>query len=425
MSAAEVKLWGKTIGAVYVDDRSPYAYFRYEDSFIKSGIQVSPIRMPLSREIYQFNTLPLESFHGLPGLLSDSLPDRYGNQIIQAWLKAQGRPLDSLNSVERLCYVGQRGMGALEYHPAQSFGSDTISNIELNQLVDVSNAIIHAKKDVKVNIKDDLKTIIKVGTSAGGARAKAITAYNEKTGAIQSGQIDTGPDFTHWLIKLDGIDQADNASFTRREYAYYLMAKTAGIQMNESRLLKKDGFYHFMTKRFDRVTHEDGRTEKKHMQTLGALTHTDYNEPGLMSYEQVTNIMYQMGLKLSENKEFFRQLVFNVMARNLDDHVKNISFLMDKKGIWTLAPAYDVTYAYNPLGRWTSQHQMRIQGKTEHITYEDLTEAAKSMNLKVSDAKSIIQEVQKALHHWEKFASDAELKDEEIATIKSQFILFE
>lgn len=425
MSAAEVKLWGKTIGAVYVDDRSPYAYFKYEDSFVNSGIQVSPIRMPLSREIYQFNTLPYESFHGLPGLLSDSLPDRYGNQIIQAWLRAQGRTADSLNSVERLCYVGQRGMGALEYHPAQSFGSDTVSSIELNHLVDVSNAIIYQKKAVNVNIKDDLKTIIKVGTSAGGARAKAIIAYNEKTGAIQSGQINAGPGFTHWLIKLDGIDQPDNASFTRREYAYYLMAKDAGIQMNESRLLKKDGYYHFMTKRFDRITLNNGRTEKTHMQTLGALTHTDYNEPGLMSYEHVTKIMYQMGLKLSENKEFFRRMVFNVMARNLDDHVKNISFLMDKKGNWTLAPAYDVTYAYNPMGRWTSQHQMTIQGKTEHITFEDLTEAARLMNLKVSDAETIIQEVHKALLNWEKFALESELKDEEIASIKSQFILFE
>ena len=423
MKVGEVRLWGRRIGAVSIEDDSPYAYFKYDDAFIRSGIELSPIMMPLSQEIFQFKTLPLSTFKGLPGLLADSLPDKYGNTIINAWLASQGRSVDSFNIVERLCYVGKRGMGALEYHPTKHSELSEVDDVDLDRLVKLSNEIINAKEATVANQEDELEEIIKVGTSAGGARAKAIIAYNEKTGVIKSGQIDAGKDFTYWLLKLDGIDQIEESTFTRREYAYYLMALDAKIIMNESRLFEKDGYYHFMTKRFDRVANAHGKMEKVHMQTLSAVAHVDYNEPGLMSYERATDIMYMMGMKLSENKKLYRRMVFNVMARNQDDHVKNISFLMNKKGEWSLSPAYDMTFAYNPEGKWTSNHQMTINGKLHDFTMDDMLKAAENMKVNIEDAKTIISDVREALMKWESFARKATLRKKDIDFIKKQFVL--
>lgn len=424
MTVAEVKLWGKRIAAVSIDDDSPYVYFKYDDDFVTSGINLSPIMMPLSSEIFQFKTLPLTTFKGLPGLLSDSLPDQYGNKIIHAWLSSQDRSIDSFDIIERLCYIGKRGMGALEYYPTKHSEFNEVEDIDLDHLIALSNEILNAKEKIVARREDELEEIIKVGTSAGGARAKAIIAYNEETKVIKSGQIDAGKGFTYWLLKLDGIDQKEESSFTRREYAYYLMAIEAKIVMSESRLLEKDGYYHFMTKRFDRVADSDGEVEKLHMQTLGALAHIDYHEPGVMSYERATDIMYMMGIKLSENKQFFRRMVFNVMARNQDDHVKNISFLMNKKGEWTLSPAYDITYAFNPEGKWTSRHQMTINSKAHDFSIDDLLKSADRMKIKREDAKLIINDVRHALLKWDTFAKQASLRKEDIEFIKNQFILF-
>lgn len=424
MIAAEVRLWGKKIAAVSISEDSPYVYFKYDDEFVKSGINLSPLMMPLSKEIFQFKSLNLNAFNGLPGLLSDSLPDRYGDQIINAWLSSQGRSIDSFNVVEKLCYIGKRGMGALEYYPAKHNEFNESGEIELNNLVKLSNEILNKKENVVAKDEDELKEIIKVGTSAGGARAKAIIAYNEKTKAIKSGQIDAGNGFSYWLLKLDGVDQKEESSFTRREYAYYLMAIDAKIIMSESKLIKKDGYYHFMTKRFDRFVNSDGKMEKLHMQTLGALVHVDYNEPGIMSYERVTDIMYMMGIKQSENKQFFRRMVFNVMARNQDDHVKNISFLMNKKGEWTLSPAYDITFSFNPKGKWTSRHQMTINSKDCDFTIDDMFICAEKMKIKHEDANTIINEVRESLLKWDEFANQASLIKKETDVIKSHFILF-
>jgi serine/threonine-protein kinase HipA len=423
MTVAEVMLWGKRIGAVSMSDDSPYVYFKYDDAFITSGRQLSPIMMPLSNEIFHFKSLPLTTFKGLPGLLSDSLPDKYGNQIINAWLTAQNRPIDSFNIIERLCYVGKRGMGALEFVPNIQGEINQVEEIQIEYLIKLSNEILNQKESVSVKDVDELKDILKVGTSAGGARAKAIIAYNETTGMIKSGQIDAGPGFTYWLLKLDGVNQQEETSFTRLEYAYYLMAIDAKINMSESRLLQKDGLYHFMTKRFDRVVKPNGKMEKIHMQTLGAIAHVDYNEPGLMSYERVTDIMYMMAISLNENKQFFRRMVFNVMARNQDDHVKNISFLMDKNGKWSLSPAYDVTYAYNPEGKWTSRHQMTINSKDHDFTMDDLLKSASYMKIKTDEAERIIEEVKASIKKWPQFAKQARLIPSVIKSIESQFIL--
>ncbi|CCV65148.1 HipA domain protein (uncharacterized protein related to capsule biosynthesis enzymes) [Paracholeplasma brassicae] len=423
MRVAEVMLWGKRIGAVSISDESPYVYFKYDEAFLNSGIQLSPIMMPLSSEIFQFKNLPLKTFRGLPGLLSDSLPDKYGNQIINAWLESQNRSIDSFNIIERLCYVGKRGMGALEYVPNKQGGFNQVDEIEIAHLIKLSNDILNHKEGIEAKEADELKDILKVGTSAGGARAKAIIAYNETTGIIKSGQIDAGSGFTYWLLKLDGVNQQEETSFTRLEYAYYLMATDAKINMSESRLLEKDGLYHFMTKRFDRIVNSNGLMEKIHMQTLGAIAHVDYDEPGLMSYERVTDIMYMMGIRLSENKQFFRRMVFNVMARNQDDHVKNISFLMDKNGKWTLSPAYDITYAYNPEGKWTSRHQMTINNKDYDFTIDDLLKCGKHMKIKPEESMIIINEVLSSIKKWAFFSEQAHVTPALSKFVESQFVL--
>jgi serine/threonine-protein kinase HipA len=425
MIVAEVYLWNRRIGAVSVDQDSGYHLFAYDPQFILSNIQVSPIMMPLSSDVYQFNTLEYDTFKGLPGLLADSLPDKYGNAILDGWLAANGRTKESFNSIERLCYIGERGMGALEFRPSRDLDFGESDEIDVNKLVELSNEILNHKESITVKDKDRLVDIIKVGTSAGGARAKAIIAYNEKTGVVKSGQINAGKDFTYWILKLGGVTQdQEEENFTRREFAYYLMAKEAGINMMESRLLSIDNMYHFMTKRFDRIIMDDGTLMKVHMQTLGALTHVSYNNPGLMSYEEVSQIMYDLGVEASENKEFFRRMVFNIMAINRDDHVKNISFLMDQKGKWSLSPAYDVTFAYNPEGRYTFEHQMRVNGKTKDISKTDILKAAKTMNIREKHALIIIDEIQSALGKWRTFAKEAKLDDITIDEIEKMFIRY-
>lgn len=423
MIVAEVKLWNTRIGAVTIDEDSPYCYFKYDSHFIESGIEVSPITMPLSDITFQFKTLSLASFSGLPGLLSDSLPDRYGNAVINAWLASNGREIESFNIIERLCYIGTRGMGALEFYPNSNKKSDKAEEVEIDQLVLLSNQILNQKESIFTS-EVDLKEIIKVGTSAGGARAKAIIAYNEKTGMIKSGQIDAGKGYTYWILKLDGVDQQEETSHTRIEYAYYLMATAAKISMNESKLLKRNGYYHFMTKRFDRIQRQDGRIDKVHMQTLGSLIHGDYNEPGNTSYEEVVQAMNKMGIKRSENEQFFRRMVFNVLARNQDDHVKNISFLMDRQGKWSLSPAYDITYSFNPNGKWTAMHQMVINGKRKEISKEDLLCSARAMGIKGNKALEIIMEINDVVKQFSNYARKADLDEETIKMLSETFIYF-
>ena len=419
MIVAEVKMWGTRIGVVSIEENSSYCNFIYDPDFVPSGIEVSPLNMPLSNEIYQFPTLPLTAFMGLPGLLSDALPDKYGNAIIDDWLRRNGRDKESFTVIERLCYVGTRAMGALEFYPNKYDTFDEIEDIEVKKLVELSNEILNQKKNVASKDKESINEIIKVGTSAGGARAKAIIAYNEKTGVIKSGQIDAGEGFTYWILKLGGVTQGEEeANFTKREYAYYLMAIKAQINMTESRLISLDDQYHFMTKRFERIVGKDGKVEKLHMQTLA---HISYNEPGLVSYEQVTDIMDELGLPYTDKEQFYRRMVFNVMAINRDDHVKNISFLMDKKGTWSLSPAYDMTYSYNPKGKWTNRHQMMINGKRENITKEDVLKAAETMGIKQGKADQIIKEMHEVLKKWPMFAKQAKLDSITMNKIKSDF----
>lgn len=408
------------------EDAGSAARFQYDREFIQSGIEISPVKMPLSNKIYSFPALSERSFHFLPGLLADSLPDKYGTKLIERYLSEQGQNIDSFSSVEKLCYIGRRGMGALEYVPAIG-ESAADESLNINALVQLASDILCERESVLINSDSSMmEQIIKVGTSAGGARAKAVVAWNEKTNDIRSGQIEAGLGYGYWLIKFDGVennkdkgDKADGPSYTRIEYAYYLMAKAAGLIMSECRLYEESGNFHFMTRRFDREI-ETGK--KIHMQTLGALAHFDYNEPGAYSYEQAANIIYQLGMQQEEIEQLFRRMVFNVIARNQDDHVKNISFLMNMRGNWSLAPAYDVTYAYAPDNMWLKRHQMSVNGKLENITIDDFYQCGRKMNISKGTVEKIVMEVREAISNWQKYSEEAKIKEQIYKEIQLQHL---
>jgi len=413
VNVATIVLWNKNVGAV-------------EDSFIKSALDISPLIMPLpelqnGNKIFSFSNLNWETYYGLPGLLSDSLPDRFGNRILEAWLTRQGRNLQNINPVERLCYTGKRGMGALEYKPAiHPSGNYKSEPLEIKELITLANEILNERSSMSGNLKEDressLLNIIKVGTSAGGARAKAVIAYNEQTGEVRSGQAAVPENFTHWIIKFDGIKQkelGDTKGYGRIEFAYYKMAVDCGISMSTCKLLEENDRAHFITKRFDRLS----GNEKIHLQTLCAIAHFDYNDPNSYSYEQAFQVMRQIRLPYPNAEELYRRMVFNVIARNLDDHTKNISFLMDNTGEWKLSPAYDVTYAYNPESRWTRRHQLSINGKRDEISKEDLLKVGKEMNIK--KAKDIIDNVKDVISNWNIYAKDCNIPKSQIDSIAS------
>ncbi len=411
---AEVTLWDRTIGAVSLEDGTDWAAFEYDDAFAQSSIEVSPIAMPLSNSVYTFPGLTRDVFHGLPGMLADSLPDRFGNTLIDAWLATQGRSPQSFNAIERLCYTGGRGMGALEFVPATGPQPRKAERIEIARLVELASDVLTNRNNLFTSFEgaareDSLKDILRVGTSAGGARAKAVIAWNRETNEVGSGQIEAGSGFEYWLLKFDGVsgnkdrELEDPRGFGVIEYAYYLMALDAGITMSECRLLEESGRKHFMTRRFDRL--EGGG--KLHMQSLGALAHFDFNQAGAYSYEQAFLVIRQLGLPMSAIEEQFRRMAFNIIARNQDDHVKNISFLMDKTGAWSLSPAYDVTYSFNPSGRWTSSHQMTMNGKRDGFSMDDFKACARAASMKRGRAEAIVNEVREVVSGWPRYAGEA------------------
>ena len=419
MTLAEVRLWGRTIGAVSLDDDSTVAAFQYTPAFAASGIEVSPITMPLSNRVHVFTALPFNTFHGLPGLLADSLPDKFGNALINAWLATQGRAPASFNAVERLCYTGARGMGALEFAPAAgpASGSTTrvAEKIDIDALTQLASDVLGRRNDFAGSFASDdraaaLQDILRVGTSAGGARAKAVIAWNRAANEVRSGQIAAGEGFDHWLLKFDGVsgnrdkELDDPQDFGAIEYAYYLMAQAAGVTMSECRLLEENGRRHFMTQRFDRLPGGG----KLHAQSLCALAHFDFNHAGAYAYEQAFLVLRQLKLPMAAVEQQFRRMAFNVIARNHDDHVKNIGFLMDQDGQWSLAPA---TYSYNPAGDWTAQHQMRINGKRDGFTIEDFRACAKSAVMKRGRAETIIEEVRAAVAQWPQYAEKARVAE--------------
>lgn len=415
---AKVQLWGRTIGAVSMEEGRDYAAFQYDPEFAGSGIELSPLTMPLSERVYAFPELSRITFHGLPGLLADSLPDKFGNALINAWLATQGRPPESFSAVERLCYTGTRGMGALEFAPVLGPKPRKATKIEIDALVRLASEVLTCRGDLQGSFRSAarekaLQDILRVGTSAGGARAKVVIAWNRDTNEVRSGQIAAGDGFDYWLLKFDGVggnkdkELEDPKGYGAIEYAYYLMAQAAGIVMSESRLLEENGRRHFMTRRFDRLA----GGEKLHMQSLGGLAHFDFNQAGAYAYEQALLAIRQLKLPMEAVEEQFRRMVFNIVARNQDDHVKNIAFLMDKQGRWSLAPAFDVTYSYNPSGSWTATHQMTLNGKRDGFTMEDFRACARSALMKRGRAEAIVEEVQASVRSWPDFAAKAQVTE--------------
>jgi serine/threonine-protein kinase HipA len=416
---AKVQLWGRTIGAVSLEEGREVAAFQYDADFARSGIELSPLVMPLGEQVYQFPALPRNTFHGLPGMLADALPDKFGNALIDAWLATQGRTPESFHAVERLCYTDTRGMGALEFAPTLGPKSGKAAKIQVDALVRLAGEVLTHRGDLQGHFhsagkESALSDILRVGTSAGGARAKAVIAWNRKTNEVRSGQIAAGEGFDYWLLKFDGVagnkdkELEDPKGYGAIEYAYHLMAKAAGITMSECRLLEENGRRHFMTRRFDRLT----SGAKLHMQSLCALAHYDFQQAGAYSYEQALQTIRRLKLPMAAVEEQFRRMVFNIVSRNQDDHVKNIAFLMNQSGEWSLAPAFDVTYSYNPTGSWTSTHQMTLNGRRDGFTMEDFEACAKSALMKRGRAAVIIAEVQAAVRRWPEFAAEARLDEE-------------
>jgi serine/threonine-protein kinase HipA len=423
MTVAAVTLWGARIAAVSIDARAPYATFQYDPAFVRSGIQIAPTRMPLRPQPYSFPGLPADAFSGLPGLLADSLPDRWGSALVNAWLASQGRDQSSFDVVERLCYVGTRGVGALEFQPAHEPTYPSGADLHIDALVRLANEVLAERAEFVAELSENpdeeaMKAILAIGSSAGGARPKAFIAYNDATREVRSGQVEVGEGFRHWLLKFDGVTRAGDHGLTDPqgwgavEYAYSKMARTGGIEMSECRLLEERGRRHFMTRRFDRP---DGGG-KLHMQTVGALEHVSYNEPGACSYEQVLLLIRRLGLGTPVVEQQFRRMVFNVVARNHDDHVKNIAFLMDREGTWSLAPAYDVIWAWKPGNLWLDSHQMSINGKRDGFTIADLRAVAGVAGLRRGRAEAILAEIVAAVAGWSEVAAEVGV-DEQMAEL--------
>jgi serine/threonine-protein kinase HipA len=421
MTVAAVTLWGARIAAVSIDAGARYATFQYDPAFVRSGIQIAPVHMPLRPQPYRFPGLPQDAFSGLPGLLADSLPDRWGTALVNAWLASRGREESSFDVVQRLCYVGTRAVGALEFQPAHEPAVAGDANLQVDALVRLANEVLAQRTEFVAELSENpneeaMKAILAVGSSAGGARPKAFIAYNDTTGQVRSGQIEVGEGFRHWLLKFDGVSRsgdhglADPQGWGAVEYAYSKMARAAGIGMAECRLLEENGRRHFMTRRFDRP---DGGG-KLHMQTVGALEHVSYNEPGTYSYEQVLLLIRRLGLGTPVVEQQFRRMVFNIVARNQDDHVKNVAFLMDREGAWSLAPAYDVIWAWHPGNLWLDSHQMSVNGKRDGFGVADLRAVAAVAGLKRGRAEAILAEVSEIVAGWREVAEEVGV-DEQMA----------
>ena len=419
-------MWGTIVGYLHQEDNGIVG-FQYDEDFLKSGIEISPVKMPLSTITYTFPVLPEITYHGLPGMVADSLPDRFGNIVISRYLESQGRSADSLSVIEKLCYTGKRGMGALEYEPSQEI--TTINEtVDLDALTKLASEILSEKEQIHIEKNDNMMAqLMECGSSVGGARAKTLIAWNPDTNDVRSGQVDAGQGYEYWLLKFDNIKnnrdkdiQADDGEYTKVEYAYYLMALDAGIKMSECKLYKENGSAHFMTKRFDR---KGKKGEKVHMQSLCALAHMDFNSPRIYSYEEAFVVMKQLKLPYSDFLQLFKRMVFNEYAKNYDDHTKNISFLMDKKGIWSLSPAYDVTFSYRKDSPWVNAHQMLINGKADHITEEDMLYVAQKVGIKNFDAKKSIEQVKASVSKWEVFAKQTDMSPKNIERIKANLSL--
>jgi serine/threonine-protein kinase HipA len=427
VSTALVKIWDTLAGGLVWDSETGIGSFEFEPSFLNTGWDLSPIKMPLSTAQNRFFSFPdlrdSTLFKGLPGLLADVLPDRYGSTLINTWLARRGRPLNSMNPVELLCFIGKRGMGALEFEPAIPKSNKTSTKIEINELVKVANDILSGRKNFSTNLAENeekaLLDILKIGTSAGGARAKVVVAYNASTGEIRSGQADAPKGFTQWLLKFDGVSEQQlggTHGYGRVEMAYHLMAKDAGIEMSECKLLEENDRAHFMTRRFDRA--QDN--EKLHIQSFCAMQHFDFNDVNSFSYEQLFQTLRLLHIDYQQAEQLFHRMVFNVLSRNCDDHTKNVAFIMNKKGDWKLSPAFDVCHTYSPQNPWVSHQALSIHGKRHNISRSDFMDLAKQMNIR--KAERIINHVSEVVRQWPTYAKKTNVDSKLSKAIKKTLI---
>lgn len=410
--AIEVRIWGRKVGAVALDPRLGYYAFEYDPKFADSGVELAPLRMPLAgaREPFIFTDLPELTYKRLPAMLSDALPDDFGNGLIDAWMARQGVEKGNITALDRLAYMGKRGFGALEFKPARGSSTGSETAIKLSKLVEAARAAVRGELGKDELAHSALNQIIRVGTSAGGARAKAAIAWNPTTGEIRAGQFDVDDGFEHWLLKFDGMgadrELGGSQDYGRIEYAYHLMAGDAGIQMAPCRLLEENGRAHFMTRRFDR-----NGNKKHHMQTLGAMAHLDYRQKSTHDYSQLFQTIDRLGLNYAAREQAFCRMVFNVLASNCDDHTKNSSFVLCEGARWELAPAYDVTFAHHPQGEWTNQHLMSVNGKFRDIKPADLFAVADRFG--IGTAGKVIERVRQAIEQWRRYAREAGVSDSE------------
>ncbi len=420
VDVAEVKMWGELAGAIRWDESQQLGYFQYDSKFIEKGWDLSPIKMPITQgsRIYSFPEIRKgrneteDTFKGLPGLLSDALPDKYGNKLINIWLSQQGRSENSMNPVEKLCFIGTRGMGAIEFEPSQIKAGIKTFSLELNSLVEVARKILNEREEFLTNLDENeektMMEILKIGTSAGGARPKAVIGYNPKTKEIRSGQGNVPKGFEHWLLKLDGVSGeqfGESSGWGRVEYAYYLMAIDSGIEISECQLLQENGRAHFMTKRFDRQ-----ENIKHHIQSLCGIQHYDFNDMYGYSYEQVFQTMRLLQLTHPEAEQMFRRMVFNVLATNYDDHTKNFSFILKKDEKWRLAPAYDLCFSFDPNNHWVNKQTLSVNGKRLDINKNDLMTIARDNNIKKGE--KIIDEINSTIKSWNNYAEQAQLRND-------------
>ena len=418
-AAIEVKLWGRRVGAVAPDPALGCYVFAYAKEWIHTGIEPAPLTMPLGPRRYAFPDLPQATYRGLPGLLADALPDDFGRAIIDAWMAARGIAHGTISARDRLAYMGKRGMGALEFQPARRTQTAYRAALDMRALVEAARYAVHGDLSHESLATEALQNIAGVGTSAGGARAKAVVAWNPTTGEIRSGQLATQPGFEHWLLKFDGMgtdtELGGSRDYGRIEYAYALMAQSAGIAMMPSRLLLENGRAHFMTQRFDRT---DNR--KHHVQTFCGLAHIDYRKRGVHAYEQLFSAARQLSLPVEDLDELFRRMVFNVMAKNCDDHTKNFAFILKEGAAWRLAPAYDVTHAYNPAGEWTYQHLLSVNGHFRGVSTIDCLAVADRFMIR--RAADIMDHVRRALELWPEFAEQAGLPHAAAKRVARDFV---
>lgn len=414
ITTAYINIWKHRAGAIAWDDSTGVGSFEFEPSFLKNNLDISPLKMPVNipeGKIFSFPELRASnSFRGLPGLLADMLPDRYGNALINAWLGRHGRPQNSMNPVEILCFIGKRGMGAIEIEPAFPKGSDRAGKVEIDELVRIADDILSGRKEFSASLTEDeekaMSDILKMGTSPAGARAKVLIAFNPATGEVRSGQADAPKGFSQWLLKFDGVTDAQfgtNNGYGRVEMAYHLMAKDARIEMSECRLLEEKGRAHFMTQRFDR---KPGNI-KVHMQSFFAMQHFDFNDINSFAYEQLFETMRALGLPYPQAEQLFRRMVFNVLARNCDDHTKNFAFLMTEDGKWRLSPAFDLCHSYRPGSTWVSRQSLSVNGKRQNIRRDDFLSVAKQMNIK--KAPSIVTDINKIVSNWHEYAEQTKV----------------